>query len=93
MKSWRSRFTVGLVVGAAAVAIPLTAGSASASSASSSSAGSPSATAEKWVLDGGWAKESSCHKEGRFLVEDGLAKDYKCEPSEKGFELWKLVDA
>lgn len=28
-----------------------------------------------------------------FLVEDGLAKDYKCEPSEKGFELWKLVDA
>ncbi|MEV6170803.1 hypothetical protein AB0L99_21535 [Streptomyces sp. NPDC051954] len=73
MKPSRSRVTAALAVGAAAIAIPLT-----ASPASAADVGSPTAMVKyEWVIAGGGMTKSDCL--------DALANDVKYGPAVDGF--------
>ncbi|MEN2423305.1 hypothetical protein AABB02_34990 [Streptomyces rimosus] len=66
MKSWRTRFTVGLAVGAAALTIPLTATTASAGD---------------WKVAGGgrYSSEQACESEARQdYVDSGQYSEVDC---------------
>ncbi|MFC7329147.1 hypothetical protein [Marinactinospora rubrisoli] len=76
MKSWRSRITAGLVIGAAALSIPLTAGSAYASD---------------WVLaGGGYRSYQECWDDGRDYITHDYHDytQFDCRPNGDRWDIW-----
>ncbi|MBO8193267.1 hypothetical protein ITI46_16560 [Streptomyces oryzae] len=74
MKSWRSRVGAALAVGAAAIAIPLTA----AGPASAADAGSPSTSVKyEWdIRSGGWDKQRCAVELKLEFEQNGAIKGY-----------------
>ncbi|MDX3225256.1 hypothetical protein [Streptomyces sp. ME19-01-6] len=66
-KKWRSRAVAGLALGAAVVAIPLTAGSASADSAS-----------PRWRYYASYTSEVRCQTAGNTLAQQGKITAFQC---------------
>jgi hypothetical protein len=81
MKSWRSRVAAAAVVTAAAVTIPLTAGSASASWFPTDPDG--------FHLAGGWREYQWCMDDGQSGLGEYF-REYQCRwnPSDGYWELW-----
>ncbi|MDQ0786893.1 hypothetical protein [Streptomyces sp. B3I8] len=67
MKSWRSRIAVAAVIGAAAVTIPLTAGSASAVT-----------DPDGFQLASGSRTHDACQEEGRYDLEFNGFHEFQC---------------
>ncbi|WP_158791175.1 hypothetical protein [Streptomyces sp. NRRL WC-3549] len=80
MKSWRSRIAAAAVVGAAAVTIPLTAGSASA----------VVTDPDGFHLAGGTRTHDECQLEGRLDLEQNGYTEFQCRwnPSTLFWEEW-----
>ncbi|MEV8031594.1 hypothetical protein [Streptomyces sp. NPDC086182] len=80
MKSWRSRVAAAVVVAAAAVTIPLTAGSASASVPTDP---------DGFHLAGGWVQYQWCMDDGQSGLGE-YYREYQCRwnPSGGDWELW-----
>ena len=63
MKTWRSRAAAALAIGAAALALPLTA----AGNASAADTGGPSAQVQyQWIVAGGSTSEQTCREWGEW---------------------------
>ncbi|WP_436737333.1 hypothetical protein [Streptomyces sp. BBFR102] len=79
MKSWRSRIAAAAVVGAAALTIPLTAGSASAYPTDP----------DGFVVVGGMTTHHECQEQGNIELQ-GKWNEFQCrwEPRTELWELW-----
>ncbi len=77
MKSWRSRIAAAVVVGTAAVTIPLTAGPASAAT-----------DPDGFHLVGGFTNHHTCQVEGKALLDEGLYREFQCRWNDGAWEVW-----
>lgn len=84
MKSWRSRIAAAAVVGIAAAAIPLTAGSASASTTRAC----PWETSGGWCNVGGSIWYEECQEQGQYDVANNGWSDYLCIWDDNG-QMWR----
>lgn len=80
MKSWRSRIAAAAVVGAAAVTIPLTAGSASA----------VPTDPDGFHPAGGFSTHHMCQVEGRdYIATNWMGyTEFQCRWSGSSWEVW-----
>lgn len=91
MKSWRSRVATAVAVGVAAVAIPLSAGSASAAETGRQGYQASSGWVDQWGYEkiSGWRDKLMCQEDGEYALAHGYV-NYYCAWEDPYWTLWAL---